>query len=414
VAVRASRRRVDGAASGVSTATVLVASSSGTVAVALPAFLTGALAVQIRDSLHFGPGALGLIVAFYYVGAASASVPLGRLVESLGALRVMRLASLGSAAVLEGLAWTTTAPAVLAVWLVLAGIASAGMQPAANQYMVRRLPLGRQGLAFGLKQSAVPLTATIAGLSVPAVALTVGWRFAFALAGAFAMVVASTLPRPSRTRSEQRAAALAERNVRAEGNRSGSLWVLAVGFGLGIASAGALTAFLASSVVAAGMGRATAGLLVAVGGLAAIAGRVASGWMADRRSGGHLQAVAVMLAVGAAAYVALAVISYQKVALLVVPVVVVVFAVGWGWNGLFNFAVIDLYRDRPAWATGITQTGGRMGGVVGPFVFGQIANHASYGAAWLSLAAACAVAALITVGVVSKTHGGVQAKLTGP
>ncbi len=30
----------------------------------------------------------------------------------------------------------------------------------------------------------------------------------------------------------------------------------------------------------------------------------------------------------------------------------------WGWNGLLNFAIIDQYRERPAWATGITQTGG--------------------------------------------------------
>ncbi len=378
------------------TSTVLVASAAGTVAVALPAFLMGALAVQIRQSLHFGPGALGLIVAFYYVGAAAASVPLGRLVESLGALRMMRIASIASAVVLEGLAWTTHNPAVLAAWLVLAGLASAGMQPAANLYMVRRLPLGRQGLAFGLKQSAVPLTATLAGLSVPAVALTLGWRAAFGLAGAFAIAVAVTLPRPRRTRAEQRAVAAAERTGGVDNTGRRALWVLAIGFGLGVASAAALTAFLASSVVAAGMGRAAAGLLVALGGIAAICGRLTAGWMADRRSGGHLMAVACMLAIGSAAYLALALVSYQRLAVLIVPVVIVVFTVGWGWNGLFNFAIIDQYRERPAWATGITQTGGRLGGVFGPFVFGQIANHASYGAAWVALAVASAAAATIT------------------
>lgn len=387
------------------TSTVLAASSAGTVVVALPAFLVGALAVQIRESMHFGPGALGLIIAFYYVGAAGASVPLGRLVESLGALRVMRTACIVSAVVAEGIALLARGPVLLAGLLVVAGLASAGMQPAANQYMVRRLPVGRQGLAFGLKQSAVPLTATLAGLSVPVVALTLGWRVAFGLAGAFAVVVAVTLPRPSRTRAELRAAAAAERKVGADNTGRGALWVLAVGFGLGVASAGALTAFLASSVVAAGMGRAAAGLLVALGGLAAVAGRIVSGWLADRRSGGHLKVVAVMLAIGSIAYLALALVTYQRLAVLVVPVVVVLFAVGWGWNGLFNFATMDLYRERPAWATGITQTGGRLGGVFGPFVFGQIATHASYGAAWVALAAACAAAATITAVVSSRSRG---------
>ena len=72
---------------------------AGTVACALPVFLVGAVAVQMRDSLRFGAGTLGLVVGLYYVGAALSSVLLGHLVEAVGALRTMRVACVVSAAV---------------------------------------------------------------------------------------------------------------------------------------------------------------------------------------------------------------------------------------------------------------------------------------------------------------------------
>src|SRR3712207_6468754 len=76
---------------------VLLAVAVATAGV-LPAFLTGGLAVQVRDEMGFGSAALGLAVALFFVSAASASVFMGRLVERIGSHRGMRLAAFGSAA----------------------------------------------------------------------------------------------------------------------------------------------------------------------------------------------------------------------------------------------------------------------------------------------------------------------------
>ena len=81
------------------------------------------------------------------------------------------------------------------------------------------------------------------------------------------------------------------------------------------------------------------------------------------------------------------------------PVVIgalVAYTLGWGWNGLFNLAVVRSNPERPGAATGITQTGVFVGAVFGPLLFGFVVDRASYTAAWLvagvlSLAAAASV-----------------------
>ncbi len=113
-----------------------------------------------------------------------------------------------------------------------------------------------------------------------------------------------------------------------------------------------------------------------------------------------------MLVIGALGYLGLAVASVDRAAYAFLPVVIIVFGAGWGWNGLFNFAVIRDYPDRPAWATGITQTGGRVGGMLGPFLFGQLVSHSSYAVAWAAAGAtSIAAAAVVIAGGRMAAHG---------
>jgi predicted MFS family arabinose efflux permease len=172
------------------------------------------------------------------------------------------------------------------------------------------------------------------------------------------------------------------------------LILLALGIGLGSAAAVPLGAFIVASGVAAGLRVEFAGILLAAGGVVGIAVRLALGWLADRRSTGHLQIVAVMLIVGTAGFVLLA----TGVSWLFVLGTVLAFGAGWGWHGLFNFAVVKYNRNAPAAATGITQTGAAAGSAIGPFLFGVIVESTSYGTAWLSAgtAALAAVAAILS------------------
>jgi MFS family permease len=107
------------------------------------------------------------------------------------------------------------------------------------------------------------------------------------------------------------------------------------------------------------------------------------GWYSDRMDGGRIRLVAAMAGIGAVGYAMLAAMDVP--AFLVVGVVLA-FAAGWGYNGLFISAVVALHPDTPASATGVTQAGAFGGAVVGPPIFGAVASATSYPAAWLLLA----------------------------
>lgn len=355
--------------------------------------LVSALAVQVRASLHFGATALGVGVALYFLGAAIGSFPLSLVSERIGGIRVMR-ASTVFITVLLALQAVVVSWITLALLLVLAGISSSAMQPAINLFLARRVPEGRQGLAFGVKQAAIPLAALLAGLAVPGIALTVGWRWAFAVAAGLAAGTSVLIPRPVTPLAARRR----QRPEPGPPAPVAPLLVLTIGFGLGISAATGLSAFLVTSAVAAGIGKGTAGLVAALAGAASMTMRIGVGAAADRRRRGHFQMVAGLLAIGAAGYLVLAVGSASRLTWLFALGAVLAMGAGWGFNGLFNFAVVDANRHAPARATGLTAVGGRLGGVIGPLVVGFVAVHGSYARAWeldgvIALVAAGAIVA---------------------
>jgi MFS family permease len=361
-----------------------VAATISTTLAVLPVFLLGGLAVFIRDELGFGQTRLGAAVSLYFGTSALASVPGGRVGERLGAGRAMTLAAAGSAVALLGIATLTRSWGQLVAFLALAGCANAVAQPAGNAAISRGVPPHRQGLAFGLKQSAVPTATLLAGFAVPLLGLTVGWRWAFAGGALAAASFAFTVP--SDPSPDQRSG----RRLRAGDAPLGGLVALALAGCLGSASANALGAFLVDSAVAGGMPPGRAGLLLSLGGLTGVGARLLAGWLADHREGRHLPFVSGLLAAGAVGFGLIA----GGGPFTLVAGTLLAFGAGWGWNGLFIYAVVRQNRNAPAAATGITQAGVFLGGVVGPLAFGATVERLSYPAAWLG---ASAVAVLASV-----------------
>lgn len=348
-----------------------------------PAFLLGGLAVQVRGELQFGPGAFGLAVAIFFASSSLASVVFGRVVQRVGSHAGMRLAAVCAAVALVGIFLLAYSWVSLVLFLILGGFANAVGQPATNLSLTREVPPDRQGLSFGVKQSAIPAATLLAGLAVPLVALTVGWRFVFVGAAALALGVALLVP-------AGRDVAVPAKDRGRYDARPTSLVLLAVGIGLGSTAATPLGAFAVESSVASGMGEGTAGLLLALGSALNIGVRVVFGSLADGMSGGRLRIAAAMLAVGTVGFVMLGTGSGA----LLVAGTLVAFAAGWGWPGLFNFAIVKVSPSAPAAATGITQTGASAGAAAGPLLFGLVAESSGYGAAWLLCAALAALAAL--------------------
>jgi MFS family permease len=379
---------------------VLLAVAVATAGV-VPAFLTGGMAVQIRAEFGFGEGALGLAVAVFFAASALASVVSGRVVERVGSSLGMRLAAAVSAVSLLAVSALAGSWWGLVACLVIGGLGNSISHPATHLFLAREVPQGRQGLAFGVKQAAIPVATLLAGLAVPLIATTVGWRWAFASCAALALCVVLLVPGGGEGGLRH------VKEARAGDVPLTPLVLLALGIGLGSAAANPLGAFTVESAVAAGIEVGVAGLLLALGSAAGVAVRVVVGHLADRMNSGRLRLVAGMLGVGTVGFVLL---SSGAIPLLVLGVVLA-FAAGWGWPGLFNFAIVKTNPRAPAAATGITQTGASSGAAAGPLAFGFVVEGSSFGTAWLLYGALALVSAVtILVG----RHMLLRARLATP
>ncbi|MFG2064770.1 MFS transporter [Micromonospora sp. NPDC048871] len=354
-----------------------------TIACVLPVFLVGGLAVQMREELTFSPAGLGLVVAAYFGVGALASVPTGALVERWGGAVVARAGILVSATCLLAVAVLARSYPVLLGLLAVAGTANALGQLSSNVLLARHVPIRRQGLSFGIKQAAIPVSTLLAGAAVPVFALTVGWRWAFVAAAA---AVLATLPAVPAQPAQS-----ARRSVRGAGRGTFPLVVVGIAATLAAGAAGGLGTFVVDAAVDRGLEPALAGLTLTLGSAACITARVGLGWLADRRSGGHVTVIAGMLVVGA---FGLALLAMAGPGPLVVGVLLG-FALGWSWPGLMNFAVVQLHPQAPGTATSITQTGVYAGAALGPLTLGPLAAAAGYPTMWLTAATAMLIAAAL-------------------
>jgi MFS family permease len=377
-----------------------------TTASVIPVFLVGGLVVQISDELGFSPAGLGLAVALYFAAGALCSLPAGWLVERYGDRLTSRAGVLLSALSMLAVALLAHSYLTLVIIMMVGAAANSLGQLSSNLSLARQVPRHRQGLSFGVKQSAIPLATLLTGAAVPTIALTVGWRWVFVVVAGLALLVLPLAPRGPRP--PIRAAGTAD--PRAD-RATMALIVVAIGATLSAGSASALGIFLIDSAVAQRIDPATAAAVLTIGSVVGVCARIGGGWLADRRGRNHLVVVAATLAVGA---LGLALLALPGMAPLIIGTVLG-FGVGWSWPGVLNFAVVRLNPKAPAAATSITQAGVYLGGCLGPLVFGVLATH-SYPLAWLVAAGAMVGAAvMIMVGRWRlRAHPSVRAALSLP
>lgn len=358
-----------------SAANATALAGAATVACLMPAFLVGALGVSLTEELAFGAGGLGIAVAAYRVTAALMSPVAGKLVDRMGASSSLRVAALIATATCVGILTTVRSWSTLVVWLAIGGLAHAVEQPAANRLLSRVVRPERLGIAFGLKQSAPPAASMLAGISVPLVALTLGWRYTYAIAAVFATAIV-VLARP-RGRS-----GMPRRDPRTQPQSPAThqgVVFFAVAFGLGNIASMSVATFYVVAAVAGGIAEGTAGTVFAVAGLSAVGVRIVSGYLSDRMAHGHLRLCGALLGIGTMGIVLL---IWGQSPSSIIGGGIVALAGTWGSNGVFWYAMIRMRPDDPGAITGQLAPGGLLGSILGPIIFGLIVDAFGLGAAW--------------------------------
>ena len=358
----------------------------------LPVLMLGALSNPIGAEIGFGEARFGLMVGLFYLHSAVISLLIGGFVERAGPTRSMRFsAGMGALGMLVivtlGTSW-----AMITVGLLITSFGMAVGTPAANLAVATRIRAERRGIAFGLKQASAPVGSLLAGLSVPLIAVALGWRAALVVGIVLSVAVMVLVPNVDGPevrridyapgwRRAQRAAQRSGAPLRARTVRSPRHTIVTLAFAFGFSSLGssAVGVFVVPTAIAAGIDIAAAGVILAVASAAGVASRIIAGWQADRRGREHLRAIAVMVVAGA--------IGYAMLGVAVRPAFVAAgamlgFAAGWGWNGVFALAITEENPSAPAVATGQTHVGGYVGSAVGPLLFGWLAEFRGFGVAW--------------------------------
>lgn len=356
-----------------------VGAVSTTGASMLPVALIGALIVQLRVDIDLTTVQLGATIAGFSGAAALTSFLAGRLVDRLGWIRSIWVAAVLLAGPLLLLGTVArTAGQVLGLF-VIAGLGNAVAQPAANLAIIRGVPRTRQGLAFGVKQAAVPAGSLLAGFTVPLIGLTVGWRWAFIGSAVLIVLLANAAPLRRRGPLAASGGALRMRAVLSDR----ALLLLALANYTSAMGLNSLFAFIVEASVARGITPVTAGLLLSVAGALGTISRLVVGWLADRiprTSRGMLVETASYAAIGVTGMFVLGRFGTT------VPAIVLGLALsagfGFAWSGQFNLVVTRVWRLTPAAATGVAQTGLWLGGTLGPLLFGFVATTISYDVAF--------------------------------
>jgi sugar phosphate permease len=384
----------------------------------------GALAPFISDAFDASSSQMGVMGAALYCGTATAAVALGGWVDRRSPATVVAVTLLGVAAAMLVVA-VAPVVAVAVVGYLLVGLFRGAIPPLCDRVAFEHAPSHLRGLVFGIKQTGSPLGSITAAMLLPPIAVGVlGWRGA-SVGVAIVLVVAAlaagqgfrafearersrtdtadlggevggpdagTEPvrTPIRTPARDRSAATHPPASHTSGVGLTRRLVPALVFNAGLGAQLAvgmtfLTLFLVDVVE---MDPVAAGRSFALFNLGGVAGRVAWGWLSDRR---FLDRRSVLLLVSALTTGTIAILLGTAPGVVLAPP----FGLGIGVFGFFAQSWVGVTR---VWGVELAgkgsagRAGGRMlaammgGGLTGPLLFGWLADlTGSYRVGWVGL-----------------------------
>lgn len=118
---------------------------------------------------------LGLAASCFFGAAAVATLAGGAFMDRLSGRASTFTAAALSATACLGIAWGVTTLTGLLLLLAVGGLGNALLQGTGNVMLAHAVPPSRRGMAYGIKQSAIPVAVITGGLAAPTVGALVGW-----------------------------------------------------------------------------------------------------------------------------------------------------------------------------------------------------------------------------------------------
>jgi MFS family permease len=364
-----------------------------------------AIAPEVAREYAIDASLIGYFIALVCVGQLVTLTLFSNVTRRFGACRINQVGHSCVAAAM--LLMMIPAPVFLGVAALMVGFGYGLIGPSFSHLLMRFSPPERRNLIFSLQQTGVPIGGMAAALIAPAVALTCGWRWSFALSAMLVLYGVALMQRGRKRWDDDRDAAM--RIVSAQPLANIKLvWRIVPLRRVALAGGafcwaqfcvGAYTVVVCVQVF--GMSLLTAGAMLTVVQIASALGRVLLGWLCD--------------ALGNTARV----LTFNAVLMLVTCIVSYWIAPGWPlWAIYLLFALHGFTTG--AWAGAVLAEAGRLasasgsstslalsgmfvylntGKMIGPIVFANIYWFTqSYAWAFTSLALPAVIALLCLSG----------------
>ena len=349
----------------------------------------------IQAELGLNLTEVGVLVSMINVGVVAAVLGMGKAADRYGERRIIGYGTAACGLLVLTVHVAGSFVALLVVFLLL-GIPVATSTPAGSKAVAGWFPDRERGMAMGVRQTGIPAGGTIGALTLPAMGLVFGWRWALSLVGvvtiAAGLLVLACYKEPARPQAVSGAApAGGLKDIVRRSEIWAAAFYAAVLAGCQWCYISYIELYLTENIF---YPLVFAAHLLAVGQACGGTGRIVFGIASDRLFFGRRVPVLVMLGVlGTAAGVATALLSPGMPAWLVVAVVSLLGLGTMSWQGLYLALVAKIAGTRVAGvAIGLTNTVAFVGVVLLPPVFGAIADYThSYQTAWIAMAVAVAL-----------------------
>lgn len=352
---------------------------------------TGALMPSFASALHVGQTQLGLILSIQMLGSVAMTSVAGLLTDRFGDRAVVLWSGvlMGGALVLASL---VASLAWLSFWLLVYGIGYAAVTPAGSHAIIFFFKKMDRGLAMGIRQCGVPIAGALGSLLLPAIAARFEYRGALVAAGIvtlLACAIGAGLYREPKELQGERVSVREMLREMLEIARDSRLVLLTLTSMVLICSQFALMGFLTLTLVhEAGYALPLAVGIFTLSQVAAIAGRLAWGWLSDNAFGGSralpLAVVCVLVALVAAGVAA---IGHATPVWLAASLACALGFTAESWLGvsIIGFAEIG-GEEHSGSALGIALTWTLLAAFITPAVFGALVEAHGYAFAWRSIA----------------------------
>jgi sugar phosphate permease len=355
-----------------------------------------ALGPVLRSTYGLSLAQLGLVLSSVAVGILATLLAWGVAADRFGEQRVMVLGLLGAAAALLVAAQTSDLFGLVAALLV-AGACGASVNAAGGRAVMGWFAFRERGLAMGIRQTALPLGAAVAAVSLPVLSAVVGVDGALlALAACCALAAAcvAVWVREPPMVGAGRAPGGADKK---SPTRDPKIWrVAAAGALLAVPQFGVVAFFVIFLHEERGYAVGTAaGFLAAVQLLGGAARILVGRWSDSRRSRiGPLRKLGLATTLGLV--VTSTLVGASDPALL--PALLATAILTASWNGLANTVAAELAAPgRSGTAIGFYSTVMGVGASIAPPAFAGIVTITSSWALGFVAVAACSLLAVIVL-----------------